>query len=104
MEIPAPCTDFDTLFLPPISLQILLENAVKHNEFSRERPLETTLRFDAAGIAMENEICPRRQARPSSKVGLQNLNERCRLILGRDIEVTPGPGRFSVRLPLKSIV
>jgi sensor histidine kinase YesM len=103
MDFPANRPEFDTLFLPPISLQILLENAIKHNEFSRERPLETRIRIEADSITIENEIRIRRHSRPTSKVGLQNLSERCRLILNRDVEIIPGPSRFSVRLPLKSI-
>lgn len=103
MNLPEARPEFDTLFLPPISLQILLENAVKHNEFTREHPLETRIRIDGDSITVENEIRIRRHARPSSRVGLQNLSERCRLILARDLEIVPGPDRFSVRLPLKSI-
>jgi hypothetical protein len=103
MDFPAKRPEFDTLFLPPISLQILLENAVKHNEFSREHPLETRIRIETDSITVENDIRIRRHARPTSKVGLQNLSERCRLILNRDVEINPGPSRFSVRLPLKSI-
>jgi len=103
MEIPAPRAEFDSLYLPPISLQILLENAAKHNEFSRQHPLEATLRIDGATITMENEIRLRRHARPTSRVGLQNLSERFRLILGRNVDIVSDAGRFSVRLPLKSI-
>ena len=84
-------------------LQNLLENAVKHNEFSREYPLETRIRLEGESIVVENDIRPRRHPRPSSRVGLQNLSERYRLILARDLEIVPGPGRFLVRLPLKSI-
>ncbi|MFN0105053.1 MAG: sensor histidine kinase [Bryobacteraceae bacterium] len=103
MDIPASRPEFDTLFLPPISLQILLENAVKHNEFTREQPLETRIRLESGAIVMENDIRLRRHPRVTSRVGLQNLSERCRLILARDIDIVPGPVRFLVRLPLKSI-
>lgn len=103
LEIPETLPEWETLYLPPISLQTLLENAVKHNEFHRNRPLCPRLIFEAEAVVMENEIQPRRHARPSSKVGLENLNERCRLILGRDMEVDSGPDRFRVRLPLRVI-
>jgi hypothetical protein len=103
MEFPAPQPAFETLYLPPISLQILLENAVKHNEFSRDKPLLVHISLDAGSIGVENDIQLRRHIRPTSGVGLQNLSERCRLILGRDLSITPGPDRFAVRLPLKSL-
>ncbi len=93
----------ENLYLPPIALQILLENAVKHNEFSREQPLTTTLKLEANSITLTNELRPRRHPSPASGVGLANLAERCRLILHRDLEIQQTPTHFSVRLPLKSI-
>ena len=95
--------EFANCYVPPISLQILLENAVKHNEFSREEPLVIDVRFEGGAVVMENEIRARRHPRPTSRVGLQNLRERCRLTLDRELEVFPGPAHFTVRLPVKSI-
>jgi hypothetical protein len=103
MDLPAARPDFDSLYLPPISLQILLENAVKHNEFSREYPLCIEIEVAPDAIAVENQLRLRRHPRPTSRIGLRNLSERCRLILGRDVEIDHGPDRFSVRLPLKSL-
>lgn len=103
LEIPAPCAGHDARFLPPISLQILLENAVKHNEFSREQPLEIHITLTPQSIEVANETRLRRHPRPSSGIGLDNLNERCRLILQRDLGIVQTPSQFIVRLPLKSI-
>lgn len=103
MEIPSPRPEFSSRFLPPISLQILVENAVKHNEFNREWPLEIELEYDGSSITLINEVRVRRHPRPSSKVGLQNLAERFRLILGQEVAIEATPARFWVRLPLKSI-
>lgn len=103
MDVPEAPERAESLFLPPISLQILLENAVKHNDFSRETPLRIRLRVLGDAVELENDLRPRRQPRASSRVGLANLGERCRLILGRDLAIESGSGRFSVRIPLKSI-
>ncbi|MBM3783316.1 MAG: histidine kinase [Acidobacteria bacterium] len=103
MEIPADRTAFANVYLPPISLQILLENAVKHNEFSRTEPLVVTLRIENDAVVMENDIRPKKHPRPSPGVGLQNLSERVRLTLRQDVEIQKGPTRFSVRIPLKSL-
>jgi hypothetical protein len=103
MDLPAAPERAETLFLPPISLQILLENAVKHNDFSRETPLRIRLRVVGDAVELENDLRPSRSPRSSSRVGLANLSERCRLILGRDVAIESGAGRFSVRIPLKSI-
>lgn len=90
----------DRRLLPPISLQVLLENAVKHNELSRAEPLDVCLRFEDRAVVLENQKRPRRDAPPSAGVGLANLAERWRLQTGLEIEVVDRPEGFSVRLPL----
>lgn len=91
----------DGLLIPPISLQVLLENAVKHNECAADAPLTVRLEMFGDTVKLENEKRPRRQPRVSTRVGLKNLDERCRLILGRGIEVEDGARGFGVALPVK---
>jgi LytS/YehU family sensor histidine kinase len=86
--------------VPPVSLQLLLENAVKHNEFSLTAPLCVHVEMDSGAVVVWNAKRPLRRWPPTSKLGLANLDERCRLILGQPIEVRDEPGRFLVRLPL----
>jgi hypothetical protein len=93
---------FDNLYLPPVALQTLLENAVKHNEFSSRQPLEVSIRLESDCVIVENEVRAKRIRRPGSGVGLQNLSERFRLILKREMSVEHRNGRFIVRLPLSS--
>lgn len=93
----------DRRLVPPISLQVLLENAVKHNELSRATPLEVRVRFEDRAVVVENERRPRRDAPASAGVGLTNLAERCRLATGLDVEVTDGPQGFAVRVPLLAV-
>jgi hypothetical protein len=90
-------------FLPPISLQVLLENAVKHNEHSIQHPLRLWLEFNGERVVVSNERRPMRTARPSARVGLKSLDNRCRLILGRGIEILESPDRFTVRVPVRSV-
>ncbi len=90
----------DRLLLPPISLQVLLENAVKHNEFSRAEPLDVRLSIEDRAIVLENPKRPRRDPPPSAGVGLKNLAERCRLATGEAVVVKDGEDGFTVRLPL----
>jgi LytS/YehU family sensor histidine kinase len=90
----------DRLLVPPISLQVLLENAVKHNELSRAHPLFVVLRFEDRAVVLENTRRPRRDPPASAGIGLSNLAERCRLATGLDIAVEDRPDGFSVRLPL----
>jgi LytS/YehU family sensor histidine kinase len=86
-------------YIPPISLQLLIENAVKHNV----HPVRVEIRFGDAQITVTN----RKQARPDmaapSGTGLASLDERCRLVLDRGIEVVDEPERFTVRVPVRVI-
>jgi hypothetical protein len=90
----------DRWLLPPISLQLLLENAVKHNEFSRSSPLMVRIEVGRGEVVVENTLRPRLGTDAGAGVGLRNLAERYRLASHRDIDVSSSPESFRVRLPL----
>ena len=52
-------------------------------------------------ITVRNNLQKKNQLEPSSKIGLKNLNERCRLILGREIEIQETVDEFVVKIPVK---
>jgi hypothetical protein len=89
----------DRALVPPISLQLLLENAVKHNEVSAERPLEVRIAVGADEVVVDNQRQPAR-ATASAGLGLANLAERVRRTTGRELVVEPGGERFVARVPL----
>lgn len=86
--------------VPPLSLQILLENAVKHTEFSPENPLTVAIRWSAGALVVSNPL--RRPARRAAGtgVGLRNLDDRCRLLLGRPLTVEQRADECRVVLPV----
>ena len=84
----------------PVSLQVLLENAVKHNAVDADHPLEIRVARYEDRIEVSNALRRLGDSRRSSRVGLANLDERCRLATGRPIEVRDSEGRFAVTLPL----
>jgi hypothetical protein len=93
--------------IPPLALQALLENAVKHNQASADEPLELTISLcdgDAAAPAIRavNARRPRRSALPSAGVGLANLAARCSLATGAALAVRPGDDAFEVDVPLRA--
>jgi hypothetical protein len=86
--------------LPPLSLQLLVENAVKHNELGDDRPLEIDIEVREREVSVTSSYRPRRLLRPPAGIGLRNLDERYRLLGAGAIRVRPGPERFEVTLPL----
>ena len=93
--------------VPPLALQALLENAVKHNQTGVDEPLELAISLhlaDAAAPAIRavNARRPRRSALPSAGVGLANLAARCSLVTGAALAVHDGDGVFQVDVPLKA--
>lgn len=89
--------------LPPICLQLLAENAIKHNEFSQDMPLIFSVRLEKEELIVENKLYPKELRKPSSKIGLNNLKERYKLITGKDIGISDANGEFTVRLPVLNL-
>jgi sensor histidine kinase YesM len=94
---------WDTYLIPPISLQVLLENAVKHNEFSDEYPMCINISLADDAIVVSNDIHIKKLRKASSKIGLQNLNERYVLLINKAIDVKQEAELFGVSLPILKI-
>ncbi len=86
--------------IPPVVLPELLENAVKHNEFSTDNPLEIEIRLEGDRLTVSHEKRPRHVAVTSTGVGLDNLAQRFRLTTGVAARWAETGGRFVVTLPL----
>ncbi len=86
----------------PVSLQLLIENAIKHNSATRANPLEIIIHNEGMDkLVVRNNIQSKTHLNSSSKIGLKNLNQRSRLILGREIEVAETNDEFVVKIPVK---
>jgi two-component system, LytTR family, sensor kinase len=92
----------DAYEILPISLQLLMENAFKHNAATREQPLKLKIRLDAEDgmVEFSNNYQPKVQMEGSNRIGLKNLTERIRLILHREMEVMKQGDEFKVRVPV----
>jgi len=88
------------LFLPPVSLTELFQNALKHNTVRRDRPLCIRVSVDGATLLFENDLTRAVTVPRSTGIGLANLRERFRIATGRAAAWGPEEERFVVRLPL----
>lgn len=89
--------------LPPMSLQLLIENAIKHNEISSEYPLHISIYTKGNRLFVENPIQHRRSAEESSKIGLNNIQSRYAYFTDLTVDIEPTATHFIVSLPLLSI-
>ena len=86
--------------VPPLSIQILVENAIKHNVVSRDKPLTLRLSMDAHGyITVENNVQKKNILEKSTKTGLQNMINRYALLTTKKVEVLQTADVFSVKVP-----
>jgi hypothetical protein len=86
--------------VPPLALQTLLENAVKHNRTGDADPLIVSMVLRGDTLHVSNPLRARSSALPSSGLGLKNLDERCRLLTGRGLTLMRSDATFEVQLPL----
>lgn len=91
-------------YLPPLSLQTLLENAIKHSHFDEDHPLRLQLKQQGEWITLTNSIYKAKtEAVPSYGIGLENIRSRYELLSDREIEVRQTAEYFEVSLPLLSL-
>ncbi len=85
----------------PASLQILIENAVKHNIVSSSRPLHIDIHTNGNNtLVVSNNLQPKQVIEPSSSIGLQNIYKRYELVGSRNVAIKKTATVFEVALPL----
>ena len=84
----------------PVSLQILMENAIKHNIATRENPLRISIYTEDHFIVVKNNLQKKATQLESTKIGLKNLAERVRIISGINLIIEETNNYFIVKVPL----
>jgi len=88
------------IMIPPLALQILIENAIKHNEFNQEHPLHIKIAMNHSYLRVSNNVKPKPYLVNSTGIGLKNLSSRYRILCNRDIVIENTEKEFTVKLPL----
>jgi len=86
--------------IPPMSIQLLLENAVQHNSITASTPLTIKVSEESGYICVENNLQPKAQTE-SFGIGLPNLSKRYQLLLQKEIQIVQTEDKFSVKLPIE---
>ena len=84
----------------PLSLQLLLENAVKHNMVTSNKPLHIKIYETGSMLVVENNLQPKQIIKKSSGVGLENIKQRYNLLSDKKVSINQQADRFAVAIPM----
>jgi hypothetical protein len=84
----------------PLSLQLLLENAVKHNMVTTTKPLHIKIYESQGNLIVENNLQPKQIVKKSSGVGLENIKQRYNLLSNKKVNINQQAHSFAVALPM----
>ena len=90
--------------IPPVSMMVAIENAVKHNEISKVNKFVLDISIHDDVLIFRNKLQKRKTTRDSTKTGLKNLDERFTKLLGRNIMVRKEKDYFTLGLPLLRLI
>lgn len=91
--------DYIESMLPPLTLQLVVENVIKHNSISVSKPMTIRITEELGFLVVSNTV-NLKISNDSCGVGLKNLSNRCKLTLGKDIVVMSDKDVFTVKIPL----
>lgn len=103
IELKIQVSDSEKFRTIPVSLQILVENALKHNSVSENNPLKINIYKEDALIVVSNNIQRKNSMNNSYGTGLTNLKDRIKLITGRETVVNQENNKFIVKIPIINI-
>lgn len=98
-ELPAADINPDAKVVP-LSLQLLLENTVKHNVVSEQKPLHIRIFIDGDYLAIQNDFQKKEVLQDRQGVGLQNIVNRYEIVTNRKVRVEQDEKNFTVKIPI----
>ena len=89
--------------IPPLTLQLLAENALKHNTVNEDNPLIIKIESAQSFLIVSNNITRQEGAVKSAGIGLQNIRQRVALLTGEEVKIVKTDAEFNVIIPIKKI-
>lgn len=87
--------------LPPFTLQLLIENAIKHNIASITKPLMIEIFRRDETLVVKNNLQPKKNVEESTGIGLDNIHKRCMFLYEAGLNIIKTDAHFIVEIPLK---
>lgn len=92
--------DLEHAMIPPLTLQLLVENAIKHNVVSKAKPLTVQISTEGNRLIVRNNLQLKQETEVSTRVGLSNIAKRYQLLSSEPVELAADDHYFTVRLPI----
>lgn len=93
------------LSMPPLTLQMLAENAIKHNIVSKAKPLHIDIYIEnGRSVVVKNNLQRKDSLDKSTKTGLDNIRKRYAILGGKEIDIITSANRFMVAVPLIDLI
>jgi sensor histidine kinase YesM len=103
LQIKINLSDATDKYLIPVALQMLLENAIKHNSISLNKPLKVEIMEENGYVVVKNNLLPKKSEIVSNKIGLENIKSRYKYLSDKDVLVEKSNEEFVVKIPVLSI-
>mgnify|MGYP006406965989 FL=1 len=93
----------ENYFIPPLILQNLVENCIKHNTINEKHPLNIEIKLDGDKLKVINNLQERKEDNPSTKTGLYNIEQRFKLLNGEAPKFYKEKGQFIAEVKLQTL-
>lgn len=90
-------------YIIPMALQMLLENAIKHNTISADKPLKVEIFEEESYIVVKNNLQPKKSEIVTNKIGLENIKSRYKYLSDKEVQVEKSNEEFKVKIPVLSL-